>query len=282
VEPRPPANWYRDPGGTHEFRYWDGERWTDGVATGGVVSEVALPEGGPPAPTEERHRWSGWIALIALGAALLCIVAQAVLYGVGDLVGGDLLAFLLAEVGLYGGFYLTCWIVSRKRGTGSVRRDFALRYEKGDWYRGLATSFLARLAAVVVSVVLITISEELAGTNTEVFEEYDEQWALIVLFAVSALVFAPFFEELFFRGLIQRSLENVLPVPAAIGLQAGIFGLFHLGGAEGAGNVGVIAATAAAGVLFGVVARKYDRLGPGIAGHAWFNLLPVVVLLVDR
>lgn len=283
----PEASWYADPGGTHEYRYWDGRRWTDGVATGGVVSEVPLPPErvGPvvgAVDLDTRGRWSGWIALIGFGAALLCVLAQLVLYVVGDLVGGDLLAFVFAEIGLYGGFLLTCWLVSRHRGTGSLRRDYGLHYRKGDWYRGLATSLLARVAAVVVAVVLYAIAEELAGTNTEVFEDYKDDWALITLFAVSALVFAPFFEELFFRGLIQRSLESVLPPAGAVGLQALLFGLFHFGGAEGAGNVGVILATGAAGVLFGVVATKYHRLGPGIVGHAWFNLLPVMVLLVDR
>lgn len=269
-----PAAWYRDPGGTHDYRYWDGERWTDGVATGGVVSEVPLPE-------DERPRWPGRVALLGLGAAVLSIVAQVVLFAIGSLVG-ELVAFALAEIGLYGGFFLTCWLVSRSRGTGDVRRDFGLRYRRGDWYRGLATSLLARLAAIVVTVLLVIVSEDLAGTNTGIFEDESVDWTLLALFAVSALLFAPFFEELFFRGLIQRALETALPAWAAVGLQACVFGLFHLGGAEGAGNVGVIAATAAAGVLFGVVARRYRRLGVGIVGHAWFNLLPVAVLLLDR
>lgn len=282
----PPAAWYKDPGGTHELRYWDGERWTDGVATGGVVSESPLPPEGAAAAwaalEDRRAQWSGWLALIGFGAALLSIVASGVLWVVGDAVAGELAGFVLGEIGLYGGFFLTCWLVSRKRGTGSLREDYGLRYEKGDWYRGLATSLLARLAAIVVTIVLVAISEELAGSNADAFEDYESDWALIVLFAVSALAFAPFFEELFFRGLIQRSLETVLPLPAAIGLQAVVFGLFHLGGTEGIGNIGLVAATGAAGVLFGVVARKYQRLGPGLAGHAWFNLLPVAILILDR
>lgn len=30
-----PANWYRDPSGRHELRYWDGSCWTEHVASGG-------------------------------------------------------------------------------------------------------------------------------------------------------------------------------------------------------------------------------------------------------
>lgn len=33
-----PAAWYPDPEGRHQFRYWDGSRWTDDVADGGVAS----------------------------------------------------------------------------------------------------------------------------------------------------------------------------------------------------------------------------------------------------
>ena len=31
----PAANWYPDPGGKHEHRYWDGSQWTDNVADHG-------------------------------------------------------------------------------------------------------------------------------------------------------------------------------------------------------------------------------------------------------
>ncbi len=44
-----PANWSPDPTGRHEYRYWDGQRWTDLVANGGVQSNDPF-EVQPPAP----------------------------------------------------------------------------------------------------------------------------------------------------------------------------------------------------------------------------------------
>jgi len=34
----PAADWYPDPRGSHELRYWDGAAWTDNVADGGRTS----------------------------------------------------------------------------------------------------------------------------------------------------------------------------------------------------------------------------------------------------
>lgn len=31
----PPANWYADPSGRYELRYWDGNQWTEHVSRGG-------------------------------------------------------------------------------------------------------------------------------------------------------------------------------------------------------------------------------------------------------
>lgn len=39
------ADWYRDPAGRHEYRYWDGAAWTDHVADAGVQS-MDPPGGG--------------------------------------------------------------------------------------------------------------------------------------------------------------------------------------------------------------------------------------------
>lgn len=32
-----PADWYRDPSGRFEHRYWDGVKWTDNVSRAGVM-----------------------------------------------------------------------------------------------------------------------------------------------------------------------------------------------------------------------------------------------------
>ena len=36
--PAVPANWYKDPSGRYELRYWNGSAWTEHVATGGRQS----------------------------------------------------------------------------------------------------------------------------------------------------------------------------------------------------------------------------------------------------
>ena len=42
-----PADWYPDPFGRHERRYWDGSKWTDHVASRGR-QEVDPPVDAPP------------------------------------------------------------------------------------------------------------------------------------------------------------------------------------------------------------------------------------------
>lgn len=39
--PSVPANWYKDPSGRFELRYWNGSAWTEHVATGGRQSTDA-------------------------------------------------------------------------------------------------------------------------------------------------------------------------------------------------------------------------------------------------
>jgi len=35
--PSVPADWYKDPAGRYEFRYWDGAKWTENVSRAGVM-----------------------------------------------------------------------------------------------------------------------------------------------------------------------------------------------------------------------------------------------------
>jgi hypothetical protein len=35
--PSVPADWYKDPAGRYEFRYWDGSKWTENVSRAGEM-----------------------------------------------------------------------------------------------------------------------------------------------------------------------------------------------------------------------------------------------------
>jgi hypothetical protein len=49
ASPPPPApasvqaNWYPDPSGKHQYRYYDGSRWTDDVSDNGIALKDPLP-----------------------------------------------------------------------------------------------------------------------------------------------------------------------------------------------------------------------------------------------
>lgn len=282
----PPAGWYRDPGGAFAHRYWDGERWTDGVSDRkGVVSESPLPPEGAAAAWEARadHRkpFNGWIALLAVGIFLASSIVGGIFAVVGDQLS-TAASLVLGAAGSYGCLFLACWWISRWRGTGDLRRDFGLAYGRGDWWRGIVISLAARVAAVIVVVIVVAFSEDLAGSNTAAFDDHKDSLAFVLCAALVAVVMAPFFEELFFRGLILQSLEGSFPAPVAVVGQGLLFGLAHLGGTEGVGNIGLVLSLAAAGTVFGVCARRYHRLVPGMVGHAAFNLPLVVVLLASR
>ncbi len=45
----PQPGWYADPAGAADLRWWDGERWTGAVLTGGVQRTVPLPHRPPAA-----------------------------------------------------------------------------------------------------------------------------------------------------------------------------------------------------------------------------------------
>lgn len=43
----PPADWYQDPTGRFDYRYWDGRQWTGHVSTAGSTEWDPLPESAP-------------------------------------------------------------------------------------------------------------------------------------------------------------------------------------------------------------------------------------------
>ena len=87
-------------------------------------------------------------------------------------------------------------------------------------------------------------------------------------------VMAAVFEEIFYRGLLQRSLlkRGLHPV-LAIGVTVGVLRRHALPAAAAA------RAWSSPASVFGTLAYRADRLGPAIAAHLTFNMVTVIALL---
>lgn len=53
TQPPAPADWYADPFGRHEYRYFDGTNWTEHVSSHGRT-QIDPPSGASPVPTVQR------------------------------------------------------------------------------------------------------------------------------------------------------------------------------------------------------------------------------------
>jgi membrane protease YdiL (CAAX protease family) len=95
----------------------------------------------------------------------------------------------------------------------------------------------------------------------------------IVLLVLLTVIGAPIIEELFFRGLVLRSLLRRLPPWAAITISSLLFALVHFQPLQ-------FVALAIFGAIVGVLALRTGRLGPSICAHMAFNATTVIVLLL--
>jgi membrane protease YdiL (CAAX protease family) len=82
-------------------------------------------------------------------------------------------------------------------------------------------------------------------------------------------------EELLFRGLLQTSLEKVVPRWQAIGVVAVMFGLMHVGWM----NPLEVLLAYGAGVVFGYLATETDSLIAPITAHGFGNMFLYLVAL---
>ena len=286
-----PAGWYPDPaapGGP--LRWWDGRQWTDWQAIDGQVLAAPLPPAPPgvgqttdwTGEADHRAQWPRKAVGFALGMMVLSFLGG----GLASLVTSvftDIFAVELA-VGMLvqtAGLYLACRSAKRRWGTDAdFATDIGLRYGKGDWWRGLIASVGARTAGgVASSVIVLLLLDQFDNEPAEVARTEGFDWPALITFGIVALVVAPVVEELFFRGLLQRALESMVPTGWAIVLQGVVFGMLHGDPTAGMINLLIIVPIGVAGMGFGFVLHRYKRLGPAIAAHAWFNAVAVVVLL---
>ena len=150
------------------------------------------------------------------------------------------------------------WLQKKKKETSGQERRFSL---------GAAVKLLA--VGVIFQMI---VSLLLAGMQV-VFPKAMESYAQVLenlgvfapsVFSVYTVVFAPLTEEMVFRGVTLRILQEELPFAAANVLQAVLFALMH-------GNLVQSSYAFLAGLLLGTVVKRYGKLSAAIWCHFAVN-----------
>jgi membrane protease YdiL (CAAX protease family) len=188
-------------------------------------------------------------------------------------------------VGLWVGLAGVPIVASRRKGSGSLAHDFGLRI---DPRTDIGMGILAGLAGQYIVVrVIVEIFQGFAhhvdvGQQTKNVTGNPHGLGLAVL-APFLVIGAPLVEELFFRGLVVRSLApRGGPVLAVAGSSV-LFGLVHFQtGMGAASDAALMCAIGAFGLLLALLAVRTGRLGPSLVAHATFNAVTVIALAVTH
>ncbi|MFO0906816.1 MAG: type II CAAX endopeptidase family protein [Isosphaeraceae bacterium] len=181
---------------------------------------------------------------------------------------GDRLAWLIPTL-LFQGFSLIVplWIAIRRIGIPMPPSVDEIR-EDANYSMWLAPPCLLLIVFFTGGIV------HLLGTASHPSDELSIRLdhAYLAWQTAFAVIIAPICEEIFFRGMIFNALKRILPMWAAIIIQATIFGLFHGRDAATLIPIGL------AGIIFSLVYERKQRLTASIALHAACNLISTAAL----
>jgi Predicted metal-dependent membrane protease len=269
----PPPGWYADPWQASSVRWWDGTTWT-GHATPPSPAPPVVPREPPPTFPLAGGMWA--IAGITLSIVASQTLSPWLAHHVWQSPAFFIAAFYLP---IYGGIAATCVLVSRRYGSGNPRADFGWQARGTDVWRGLLVWIGL---AVAIGIARAPWLHDQTVERTSRMLRYDYQHlgtVAIIELAFFAAVAAPLFEELAFRGLLLRAFSQRCRVGWAVALQAVCFGAYHVNASLGWGNIPIVVGLCAGGAVFGIAAARWQRLGPGMVGHALFNAVLVVSLV---
>jgi membrane protease YdiL (CAAX protease family) len=262
---------------------------TAGLDAGRPEGHAALPlrtarlvgvlnhAGGPPAA---GHGWGLPEALIGFGAGLVFSLVTATVaesatgYNASSSAPLPVAVIAANVAGLWIGLVAAALYASRRHGSGSLPKDFGWRL--GAWWElpaGAAVGLACQYLLIPVLYLPFesldkSLSHQLSQPvqrDTGAAHTVPEVALLLVFLAIGA----PLVEELFFRGLLLRSLLGRMPVPLAVVVSSLLFGLAHFEAVQFAG-------LAAFGVVLAYLAWRTGRLGMSIAAHMAFNAAAVI------
>jgi membrane protease YdiL (CAAX protease family) len=241
---------------------------------GAPVTYVEAAESGVALRTP---RWGmGDVALALLIAIFVPTLVLGFVIAMGVSTTGA--AVLLASLALpWLGFGLYPWWATRRKGNG-VKVDLGFTVRLSDWGWGIGGG----IACLVLGGIVATLTERVFGSFDSAagnaLAEADVSRWVVWVFALCAMIGAPMFEELCFRGLVFASVakftaERGLPaVPWATVVSAALFAGIHLEPVR-------FPLLLTIGLVLSWLRARTGRVGASIIAHAFNNSLSVVGLL---
>ncbi|HEU4368428.1 MAG TPA: CPBP family intramembrane glutamic endopeptidase [Methylomirabilota bacterium] len=233
-----------------------------------AVADAPLP---PPWPA------GAGLAVLVRGAALAALLLLLLLAGGHWLAEQPLLAGTLDQPLMY----LPVLLLARRTLLAPAGLGFAAAFglrPRPDGWRGCARATLVLVAAGLVTDIGLGVLGQRLGLTSHWSEWFDATlaWgspAEVVATVLGAVVFAPIFEELIFRGLLYGSLRSRFGWPAAALGSALIFGFAH-----GYGIAGFLSVFLS-GVIWAYLYERTGSLLPGVAAHVANNAAVAITLL---
>lgn len=225
--------------------------------------------------------------------AALWLVAGGIIVGLALSIGAEFLVhwglgagraatILSGLAGVWISLWGACVLASRRYGTGHAFRDLGVSFRFGDLRRGPTITLLALIAVSFVGRLTTGLGPRFEGSNASLLRAPHGDVVGAVALVLAAMTGAPFFEEMFFRGLLQRTLESRFSGHGPAVGQSALFGLVHFQLVLGWRNVGVVVAVATIGLVFGLAVERFRRVGPTVIAHGTFNGLAALALYAAR
>jgi hypothetical protein len=186
-------------------------------------------------------------------------------------------------IGLWIGFLGAPWLASRTQGTKHFARDLGLRFRWID-FLGILIGIGGQL---LITVLYAPFQHDIKNFNAPSQRLTGASHGTgFVVIAIATVLLAPAAEELFFRGLLLKSMVRLFtPLHAAgraraAGVVLAVIGNGLLFGAAH-GEWVQFAGLAGFGIVLAAVSYRTGRLGMNMVAHASFNLIAIIAIAVN-
>ena len=262
---------------------------------GRVWAPPAPPAAGPPAgrsavappstvtplhalrPTAPRPSWgwkqSLWGLLLGMGPFMFLYAATYSLtsdadVGVEEVTAATALIFLFSAAIGYGWQLFAAWLFSVRSADHKLRA----------WgFRRPTAAIFWTIPLALVAAYIVSYANDLVFNppDQDIVDAFPPSAAGIALFAVVAVVMAPLFEELYFRGFVFKGFANSWGWVWGAVVSGAVFSLAHL-------QLTLFVPLFVLGFALAWVYQRTGSLWTSIAMHAIFNGLAVIAWALTR